>query len=217
MFRPTAALLITLLAVTLSFGKDKNKDKKDKSHPQLSEFVLRAQTAYVVIDPDAGEPVTDPMANARARDDVERALMKWRRFRLVPDPSLADLVISVRRGSGSSVSPTIRGGPIDQRPVIFQPNDGDVRMGGQRGQPPGTDPRDPLGRQPHIGTEVGEADDTMEVFLGTHDEDNALTGSPVWRYIAKDALRGPNVPAVDQFRKAIDDSEKAAAKKAQHP
>jgi hypothetical protein len=39
----------------------------------------------------------------------------------------------------------------------------------------------------------------------------------VWRYIAKDALRGPNVPAVDQFRKAIDDSEKAAAKKAQHP
>ena len=217
MFRPTAALLIPIVAVSISFGKDKDKDKKDKSHATLPEFVLRAQTAYVVIDPDAGEPVTDPAANARARDEVERALMKWRRFRLVPDPSLADLVISVRRGTGSTVSPTIRGGPIDQRPVIFQPSDGDIRVGGQQGQAPGEDPRDPLGRQPHIGTEVGGAEDTMQVFLGTHDEGNALDSSPVWRYIAKDALRGQNVPAVDQFRKAIDESEKAAAKNSKHP
>jgi hypothetical protein len=30
----------------------------------------------------------------------------------------------------------------------------------------------------------------------------------VWRYIAKDCLRAPKVRAVDEFRKAVTDSEK---------
>jgi hypothetical protein len=38
--------------------------------------------------------------------------------------------------------------------------------------------------------------------------DNALDYPAVWRYIAKDALRSPDVPAVDEFRKLIAKSEK---------
>jgi hypothetical protein len=213
MFRAVTAFLIPLIAVSLSFSKE----KKDKSHPSLPADVLRAQTVFVVIAPDAGEPLTDPQANARARDDVEKALMKWHRFQLVPDASVADLVISVRKGTGEAVSPTIKGGPIDQRPVIFQPNDGDIRVGGHQGQPPDASPPDPMDRQPHVGTEYGQAEDTMEVYRGKNNGDRALNSPAVWRYIAKDALRSPNVPAVDQFRKAIDESEKAAAKSTQHP
>jgi hypothetical protein len=213
MFRPVTVLLIPLVAVGFSFGKD----KKDKSRPLLPADILRAQTVFVVIAPDAGEPLTDPQANARARNDVEEALMKWHRFQLVADASAADLVISVRKGTGKAVAPTIKGGPVDQRPVIFQPNDGGIRIGGHQGQPPGASPPDPIDRQPHVGTEYGQAEDTMEVYRGKNTGDSAMNGPPVWRYVGKDALRPPNVPALDQFRKAMDESEKAAAKSTRRP
>jgi len=38
--------------------------------------------------------------------------------------------------------------------------------------------------------------------------DGPLDGPPAWRYMTKDALRSPNVPAVEEFRKAIEESEK---------
>ena len=38
--------------------------------------------------------------------------------------------------------------------------------------------------------------------------DNALDAPAVWRYSAKDALRSPDVPAVDVFRNLIKEAEK---------
>jgi hypothetical protein len=35
----------------------------------------------------------------------------------------------------------------------------------------------------------------------------------VWQYIAKDGLKPPAVTAVEQFRKAVEEAEKAAAQK----
>jgi hypothetical protein len=43
----------------------------------------------------------------------------------------------------------------------------------------------------------------------------SLESSPVWRYTAKDSLKAPKVTAVEQFRKAIDASEKADSNKRQ--
>src|SRR5579864_1641708 len=122
-------LLLTALLCTAATAKDKKK-------PMLPEDILRARTVRVVIDPDAGEPLDQPYSNANARDAVEKALMEWGRFDLVMDGQESDLVITVRTGNGKSMQPTVRGGPIDQRPGVGQSTDSSVRIGGQRGQPP---------------------------------------------------------------------------------
>jgi hypothetical protein len=179
----------------------------------LPAYVLNAQTVLVVINPEAGEPLTDPTANRRAREDVERALMKWGRFHLVMESQTADLVLAVRKGTGRAVTPTISGGPLDDRPVIFQPSPGDIRIGGQQGRPPDLSQpgMGPQNAGPRLSTEVGPSVDTLEVYRGG--VEYPLDSSPLWRYIAKDGLRPPQVPAIDQFRKAIDETEKTVAQK----
>jgi hypothetical protein len=200
-----------LFSVVLLLGNFGNA--KDKNKAVLPAYVLNAQNVFVIINPDAGEPLTDPTANRRAREDVERALMKWGRFHLVMESQTADLVLAVRRGTGRAVTPTISGGGLDDRPVIFQPSPGDIRIGGQRGRPPdlsqpGMGPAD---TRPYVGTEVGSAVDTLELYRGG--VEYPLDSAPVWRCMAKDSLRSPQVPAIDQLRKAIEDTERAMAQK----
>jgi hypothetical protein len=190
-----------------------NLSAKEKNKQILTADILRAQTVAVVIEPGAGEPLTDPSANRRAQEDVENALTKWGRFRLAMDAQTADLVIAVRRASARG-TPTLGGGSIDDRPVILQPSEGGIRIGGQGGRPPDASEPGPLGppdSHPRIGTEIGTSQDTMEVYRGG--VQYPLDSAPVWRYTGKNALRPPAVPAVEQFKKAITDSEKAAAPK----
>ncbi len=204
---PTRTSWLLLLSLTLVA----TASAKDKSKATLPEIVLRAQTAQVVIPPDAGEPLDHPTANATARDNVEKALLQWCRLRLVMDGEEADLVISIRTGSHGA--PTVRGGPIDQRPGIAQSTDGGIRIGTQQGRPPNSDPTmsGPQDSGPCIGKEAGSSDDTFEVYLGN--VQFPLDSSPVWRYMAKDCLSAPEVAAVEQFRKAITESEKQQRKK----
>ena len=180
---------------------------KDKKKQLLPEDVLRAQTVMVVIHPDAGEAMTAPLANRNAQDEVERAITKWGRFDLVMDAYTADLIIAVRKGNKSG--PIIAHSPADNRPVIFQPGIGDARIGQQQGRPPDLSqplPGDTANRGPQLGTQVFSSDDTFEVYRGRMEY--PLDASPVWRYIAKDSLNAPQVPAVEQFRKALEESEK---------
>ena len=65
-----------------------------------------------------GTSTTAPMPNKTAQEDVEKALMKWGRFTPVLDTQTADLLITVRKGSGKIVQPTIGGLPTNDRPVI---------------------------------------------------------------------------------------------------
>ena len=199
-------LLLCLLIASPLNAKDKDKDKKKSALPEL---VLRARTVLVVIHPDAGEPLHQPTANATARENVERALMNWGRLQPVLDGHEADLVIAVRTGTGRMVSPTVKGGPIDTRPTVMQPTDTGIRIGAQQGHPPPlNDPgmSGPRGGGPRISNEVGTSEDTFEVYLGT--SQYPLDSSPVWRYVAKDCLRAPVVAAVEEFRKAVVESEK---------
>ena len=179
---------------------------KNKKKPVLPDYVLKAQTVFVVIRPDAGEPLTNPSANRTAEEDVEKALLKWRRFNLVPGAQTADLVIAVRKGHAPG--PTIQNSPTDTPPLVIQPGgEGNTRVGGHQGRPPDlTDPGlGPTNRGPEITNEVGPSEDLFEVYMGG--VDNPLDAPPVWRYTAKDALKAPRVDAVEQFRKAIDESE----------
>ncbi len=180
---------------------------KDKKKAILPEEILRAQTVRVVIDPNAGEPLDQPNANATARANVEKALTAWGRFQLLLEGQESDLVILIRTGDGKFSRPTIKGGPIDQRPGI-ETSDGGIRIGGQQGQGPplsetGTNPQS---RSPHVGSEVGPTEDSFEVYRGR--VQYPLDSPPAWRYVAKDALRAPKVAAVEEFRKAVAEAEK---------
>src|SRR2546430_11051790 len=84
---------------------------KDKKKALLPADVLEARTVLVIIDPDAGIEAEHSNANRMAREDVEQALMKWGRYSLVMEPQTADLIITVRKGSGKIAQPTIGGVP----------------------------------------------------------------------------------------------------------
>ncbi len=201
----TTLLFILLLSVLQLQAKNKKKQL-------LPEDVLRAQTIMVVIHPDTGEAVTAPLANRNAQDEVERAITKWGRFDLVMDAYTADLIIAVRKGNKSG--PIIAHSPADNRPVIFQPGVGDARIGQQQGRPPDLSqplPGDMGNRGPQLGTQVFSSDDTFEVYRGRMEY--PLDASPVWRYIAKDSLNAPQDKAVEEFRKAVEESQKQSQHK----
>jgi hypothetical protein len=165
-------------------------------------YVLQAKTVLVIIDPNAGISVTAPQENKTALDDVEKALMKWGRLAPVVAGMHADLVITVRKGSGKIVQPTIGGEPTNDRPVIVQQTDNAIHIGVQQGRPPDATQSGPQDTKAHPQMEAAPPDDMFVVYegsVGLHPD-----GPPVWRYYAKNALRSPDVPAVAEFRKLIE-------------
>src|SRR5437763_4632665 len=166
----------------------------DKKKILLPAYVLKARTVLVLIDPDAGTSMTSPLANKTAQEDVEKALMKWHRFTPVMDTQTADLVIVIRKGSGKIVQPTIGGLPTNDRPVIVQPTNDGIRLGGQKGRQPDSTQPAPQDTRPYPQTEVGMSEDTFAVYEGQ--VASPLERAPAWRYVNKNALRSPDVPAV---------------------
>ena len=200
---PRRALFVTLLLLSIPVA-----NAKDKKKIVLPDYVLKARTVLVVVDPDAGISPQDPNANRIAQEDVEKALMNWGRFTLAMEPSTADLVILVRKSDGKMVSPTISR-PGNNRPVIMEPTDQGVRIGGQRGTPPAvTDPGigGPQDTRPRTSTEISPSGDVFAVYRGG--VEYPLDSAPDWRYVAKDSLNSPGVSAVAEFRKVIEEAEK---------
>jgi hypothetical protein len=188
---------------------------KDKKKTTLPDDILQARTVLVVVDPEAGMAIDNPNANRTALDAVEKALLKWGRFSLVVDASNADLIVTVSKGSGKLVTPSIGGVPVNNRPVILQPTDSGGRIGGRAGTPP--TPGDPSASQsssegPRPQAEIGSDQDMFVVYRGNRD--NPLDYPAVWRFRAKNALQSPGVPAVKEFHDAIAEAEK---KKAANP
>lgn len=196
---------------------------KHKKKPILPADVLRARTVLVIVDPNAGVNPADPNADRRAREDVEQALVEWGRFQVVQEGSTADLVITVRKGNGKIVQPTIGGTPINGIPPVDggstrTQTDTTTRAGvrwGRSSMPNDPSNAGPEQGKPHPEVEAGPAEDTFAVYRGNADNPNSnpLDGAPVWRYSRKNALESPSVPAVAAFRKAIAESEKQLASK----
>jgi hypothetical protein len=187
---------------------------KNKKKQLLGDDILRAQRVLVVVHPDAGEPLTHPWGNRDAINEVESAIRKWGRFELVTDAQSAELIIAVRKGNKSG--PIISHSPLDTRPPVYQPSIPDARIGQpqQPGRAPDLTeplPGDSRDRSPQIGSQVLSSEDTFEVYRGGGEY--PLDAPPVWRYIAKDSLNPPQVTAVEQFRKAIEESEKQSQHK----
>jgi hypothetical protein len=190
-------------------------EAKKKEKVILPDVVLRAKTVLVVILPDAGEPTDDPAANRKAREEVEKALLKWGRFQIALDVNSADLVIGVKRGSDKPMRPTVNGGPVDDRPVTIQNGGDTLRVGVAQGNPTGDVSQTGQGSpdsHPRTGMEASSPDDVFNVYLGGGVE-YPLDGPPVWNYLARDGLKAPTMAAVEAFHKAVDEAEKAAQKK----
>jgi hypothetical protein len=119
---------------------------------------------------------------------------------------------------------------IDGRRVI-EPTDTGIGVGVQRGQQPPYGGQQPdasqgspipgqipsqngpmTGDTAHPQVEIGNptSNDSLLVYRGR--VDNPMDESPIWRYESKNALKPHGVPAVDAFRKAVDQTEQAAAK-----
>jgi hypothetical protein len=150
--------------------------------------------------------------------------MNWGRFMPVMGPEGADLIIVVRKGHGRLVDSTIIDPRQNNRAGVINPTDNGVGIGAQNGRPPnmggsadgpfqpGSQSQAPQPRQtPQTQMEIGGADDSFTVFEGGVAK--PLNGSPGWRYMAPDGLRSHNVPAVEEFKKAVAAAEKAAAAK----
>ena len=168
-------------------------------------FVINAKTVLVLVDPQAGTSMTAPLENKKAQEDVEKALMRWGRLTPVVGAMPADLVITVRKGSQHPVQPTVGGLPTNDRPVIVQQTPNNTRVGGQAGKNPNATPSD---TGPGVGPqmEVAPPEDIFAVYNGQLAA--PLDSAIVWRYARKDALQPPTVPAVEEFRKAIENAEK---------
>jgi hypothetical protein len=212
---------VAKLAVLAMLAVSASALAKDKKKVLLPADVLHAGTVLVIVDPTAGVDIADPSANRLARVDVEQALDKWGRFRLVQEGYTADLIIVVRKGNGKIVQPTIAGTPVNGTPPgsidsSTGPNGSTTRAGGRWGN--SGIPNDPsnAGNQPatpYPQIEAGSTQDTFTVYRGNVNDSNwsPLDSPAVWRYAAKNALQSPSVPAVDEFRKTIAESEKQLA------
>jgi hypothetical protein len=198
--RASVMFAVSLLVVAAGFAKDKKKSI-------MPAYVLSAHTVAVIIDPSAGISVDDPRANQIAQKDVEAALLKWGRFEPVLGTQAADLVIVVRKGHGHLAEPTISDPRQNDRIGAVTTTDNAAGIGVQQGRPgnPGS-----IDDAAHSQVEIGGSDDSFIVLQGG--VPNPLDSPPAWRYIARDGLSSPAVPAVEQFRKAVAEADKAAAK-----
>ena len=202
--RVLAASLALPMCCVVADGKNKKV--------LLPADVLQAKTALILIDPAAGVSPDAPNANRTAQEDVEKAMMKWGRFELVPNVSSADLVITVRKGSGKIAQTTMGGLPTNSRPIVFEPTDSGSRTSAGTVPPFGGNSQAGAQRPaPAPQVEVGSADDMFVVYRGKRDD--ALDAPSVWRYSAKNALNSPEVPAVEAFRKLVAEAVKQQALK----
>ena len=209
-FRKLLAVTAIILCSALASAKKK---------AILPVDVLRARTVLVIVDPTAGVDARDPNANRAARTAVEKALDQWGRFTLVQEGFTADLIITVRKGNGKFIQPTIGGTPINGTPPVSggttsSPTQTTARAGVRWGTGNPNDPSNagtqPSTPEPQI--EAGSPQDMFVVYRGSTDPNwSPLDAPPVWRYSGKDALASPSVPAVEVFRKLIAESEKQLA------
>ncbi len=206
MLKRASTLLAVSLLVTLGFAKDKKNI--------LPAYVLSARTVAVIIDPGAGISLDNPRANLDAQKDVEAALLNWGRFEPVQATQTADLIIVLRKGNGRMMNETMPDPRDNNPPAVITPTDNGVSMGGQHG------PQPPLSGGPGMGsgqqtprpqTEMGQVDDSFVVYRGGVEK--PLDTPPAWRYMAMDGLSPHSVPAVAAFRRAVENADKAAAKK----
>ena len=210
----------TAAAVAMMISLPNSAHAKDKHKGMLPVYVTGAKTVAVVIDPEAIDTPENPQANSVAAGDVQAALEDWGRFNVVQSTSSADLIIVIRKGSGRLANKTYPGQRQDNRQDVTDPTDSGGVLGAQHrnqsNQPtgPGYSGRSASDSTADSGTnhpdsEIAGGNDYLAVYQGR--VDRPLEQRPAWRSINKDGLRPHDVPAVEDFKKALAAADKAAA------
>jgi hypothetical protein len=193
----TLACSAVLLCSILAFAKDKNK-------AVLPELVLQAHSVAVIGDPDEKISISNPNDQKQALNNVEEAFTKWGRLSPTNILQDADLVVLVHKGRPAGA---VAAGNANDRPVILQPNDNGGRISINKGPVPTGTADPPNSSVPGTGMESGSTEDLFRVYRGH--QQYPLDSTPLWSYMARNALDAPSPAAVEQFRKAIEASEKA--------
>lgn len=142
--------------------------------------------SYVMVttyDGDVFSPDLLP-EDRQAAADVLRAIEKWGRYKLVYPPDPPELILVVRTGRAVEARGGLQKGTT-------------VGPGGAPG-----------GSTQSIGAEVGDPQDTLEVFVAPA---NIKTSIPIWRSRAVDGLKAPQLRLVREFREKVEAA--AAARK----
>lgn len=208
------SMILRWSVVGVAFGAMLPASAREKNNvPLMPQYILRARTVAILIDPAASVSLRDPNGNQTARKDVETALLKWGRLEPVLDPREADLVIVIRKGM-KPADVAAPDGRQNRRGGMVDPWEDGIAVGVQRGEAPKGQPAARNSPRPDspVGDPVkqtGTPGDVFQVFDGRSDD--APDGVPGWRYVAKNALHAHDVPAVEEFRKAIDAAEKQTA------
>ncbi len=178
--RPLIFLLLLLIPLS---AEAQNK----KKHSDVSAAFESARYVYVQAqDGDITRPGLYP-EDRQAIGDVLDGLEAWNRYAIVVSKDRADLVFIVRKGRLASVQGhgSISAG---QAPIGLPPQN---RQPGQF----------PDGDSVGVGSEVGPADDLLEVFM-TNPEGKLL--GPIWQREMKDGLDSPSVLLLRQVKDAVE-------------
>jgi hypothetical protein len=189
-----ALLLLIVVALVLP-GLAQKKKKEGKR--ELPDQVLAAQFIYVTgwhgDDHDWRTPSEERSAIVR----VQRAVQTWGRYRLVYYPDQADIMMVVKPGHLGVVQGGVHvglGGPEYPTP----------RVGGGAG---GTADANPNGLG--IGAEGGSPDDYLMISLQPSYQ--PVEASYIWKTNAKGGLDPGKIKLLEDFKRAVEESEKARA------
>ena len=203
--RRALLLLIALSLVLPAVGQKKKKEGKR----ELPDQVLEAQFIYVTGWHGGLYDFRTPPEERSAIMRVQKALDDWPRYRLVYCPEQADIMLVVKPGhlgmaqGGVAVGP---GGPeyppSSTRPCSPSPENLDRNYGAQPGDLP---TRESLG----YGAEGGSPDDYL--MLSLRPSYRPMDASFIWRTNAKGGLAPIKIKLLEDFKRAVEESEKARA------
>lgn len=130
---------------------------------------------YIYVMTYSGDVLNAEVApeDRHAVTNVQKAIEKWGRYRLVYNRGEADLILVVRTGRTAEVH-------------------GGVQVG-------------PHGKTYSVGGEAGDPQDTLEAYLASQ----GTNGPLLWKGRAKNGLKLPEVPLMQEFRSSVEAAEKS--------
>lgn len=175
MAKRSASLWLLLVFALALKAEDKNA---------IPAVVKNATSVMVTTSSgDVFSPDVSP-EDRHAVQNVQNTIQKWGRYKLVYNRGEADLILVVRTGRLAEV----KGGAQVATTTQRQGN-GTYRSHGSAES---------------IGGEVGDPQDTLEVYMASR----GIDGPPLWRGRAPGGLRAPQMQLMQEFRSKVEASEK---------